>query len=73
MLYKGLVRPHLEYASSVWARHKAKNIIELEKVQRRATKQLPGMRDMEYTDRLKEIKSAHTKISKVKRRYDRNI
>ena len=33
MLYKGLVRPHLEYASSVWAPHKAKNIIALEKVQ----------------------------------------
>jgi hypothetical protein len=37
-----MVRPHLEYANQVRCPHLAKHKDEIENVQRRATKQLPG-------------------------------
>ena len=38
MLYKALVRPHVEYANSVWSPYKERDIETFEKVQKRATK-----------------------------------
>jgi hypothetical protein len=55
-LFKGIVRPHLEYAAAVWNPHYKKDIILLENVQRRATKLVPGLKDLSYQDRLKELK-----------------
>ena len=52
-LYKALVRPHLEYANAAWSPKTQKQINLLEGVQRRATKLLPKVNDMEYIDRLK--------------------
>jgi len=34
LLYKSMVRPHLEYANSVWCPHKLGDIKEIEKVQK---------------------------------------
>lgn len=55
-MYKALVRTHLEYASSVWAPYTIHHIRKLESVQRRATKQLPGLKDLSYAERLKSLK-----------------
>ena len=55
-LYKALVRTHLDYASSVYSPNKMKHIDTIESVQRRATKQLPGMKDLTYPERLRLLK-----------------
>ena len=55
-LYKSLVRTHLEYANTVWAPYKLKDIEKLENVQRRATKQIPGFNNLTYPERLKRLK-----------------
>ena len=52
-LYKTYVRPHLEYAVQVWNPWNTADIEKLEKVQRQATKQIPGFGKMEYEERLK--------------------
>ena len=54
-LYTALVRPHIEYANQVWSPHLKKHIDMIENVQKRATKQIPGLKDLPYEDRLKEL------------------
>ena len=54
--YKALVRSHLEYGNSVWSPYKMKYIDAIERVQRRATKMLPGMDQLTYEERLRKLK-----------------
>ena len=56
LLFKALVRPHLEYAECTWNPFLKKDIESIENVQRRATKMLPNLKDLTYEERLKRLK-----------------
>ena len=53
-LYKAIVRPHFEYSIQGWRPYRKKDIDTLERIQRRATKIIPELRDLSYEERLKE-------------------
>ena len=55
-IFKGLVRPHLEYAAPVWSPHSIYQKDLIENVQRRATKLIPGLNNLSYPERLKILK-----------------
>jgi len=54
-LYKTLVRPHLEFCTPVWSPHYKKDKILLERVQRRFTRMIPELKNMEYESRLNKL------------------
>lgn len=54
-LFTALVRPHLEYANQVWSPYLVKDIEAVENVQRRATKMVPGLKDLSYEERLRKL------------------
>ena len=53
-LYKAIVGHHVEYCIQAWIPYLMKDIYMLDKVQTRATKLIPGLRDLSYEDILKE-------------------
>ena len=55
-LYKSLVRSHLEYGMEIWSPKLKGNVQLVESVQRRATRMMPGMENLDYEDRLKKLK-----------------
>ena len=55
-LYKSLVRTHLDYAASVYSPYRMKHIEAIESVQRRATKQVPMLKNLSYPERLNKLK-----------------
>ena len=49
------MRPHLEYAVQFWSPNYIKDQNSLERVQRRATKHIPALRNSTYEERVKRL------------------
>ena len=54
-LYKALVRPHLEYCEKFWVPYPRKDVLALERVQRRFTRMIPGIKSLVYKERLRTL------------------
>ena len=54
-LYKSLVRPHLDYCIQVWRPYLQKDIDIIERVQRRATRMVEGLKGVCYEERLRRL------------------
>jgi len=55
LLYKSLVRPILEYATVIWSPWLKKDIVAIEQVQRRATRLVYELNDLDYEQRLRTL------------------
>ena len=55
IIYKTYVRPHLEYCTQAWSPKLQKDKMLLEKVQRRATRMVKGLKKLPYETRLKKL------------------
>ena len=55
-LFKSLIRPVLEYANVVWSPYKRYHIDMIESIQRHYTKRVMGMKDLEYSERLRALR-----------------
>ena len=52
---KALVRPHLECCEQLWALYLMKNVLALEKVQRRFARMIPGMKSLMHQESLRTL------------------
>ena len=66
MLYKPLVRSHLEYANSVWSPHHLQETESLEKVQKRATKLIIPLKHKSYEERLRILNLPSLKFRRIR-------
>ena len=64
--FKTYVRPLLEYNSQVWSPHLVKDIDSIEKIQRRFTKRLLGMKHHSYEERLFLLNLERLEVRRIK-------
>ena len=55
LLFTFMVRPHLEYANIIWGPDFIGDVRAVERVQKRATKLVPLLRNVPYIKRLKKL------------------
>lgn len=55
-LFKSMVRSHLDFGAVIYHPITKADIEKLESVQRRATKQIPELKNLSYQDRLRKLK-----------------
>ena len=55
LLYKSLVRPHIEYGNIVWSPFQKADINLIENMQRRATRFIPEINKLDYQERLEKL------------------
>ena len=67
-LYKSLVQPHMDYCSQLWYPHKINDMQRLEGVQRSFTSRISGLEQLNYWQRLENLK-----LYSVQRRFQRYI
>ena len=82
-LFCSHVRPHLEYAIQFWAPYLRKDINQIESVQRRATKYLPGFHNLSYKERLtkldlptfayRRLRGSVIEVYKILNVYDKDV
>ena len=65
-LYKTLIRPIIEYGNSVWFPNLKRQSVEIEKVQRRATKLVHKINHLQYYDRLKYLQLPSLKARRIR-------
>ena len=65
LLYKALVRPHVEYANSVWSPTKG-DIQAIENIQKRTTKLVISLRKLPYKERLQHLNLYSLKYRRIR-------
>ena len=65
-LYKTIIRPNLEYANTIWHPLFKRQSVDIEKVQRRATKMLHDLKNLPYSLRLKKLKLPSMKFRRIR-------
>ena len=65
-LFKSIVRPHLEYANVIWHPAFKRQMINIEKVQRRATKLIPSLKSLPYEERLRTLNLPSLKYRQIR-------
>ena len=66
LLFKALVRPHLEYAQSVCSPYLKKHQQMIENVQRLSTKLIPGFKTLSYEELLQKLKLPTLKCRRLR-------
>merc|ERR1712074_293087 len=68
MMFNSYVKSKLEYCNIVWSPSEQKGINDIENIQRTFTKKIEGMEELDYHQRLKELK-----IYSMERRRERYV
>ena len=66
LMYKSLVRPHLEYAVQTWSPHQIGHIRLIEGVQQRYTRMIPELKSLPYEARLKRLNLTTLEIRRIR-------
>lgn len=68
LIYNSYLRPHIDYCAQLWWPFMQGDLQSLEKLQRKATKKVLGLRNVPYEDRLTILNM--TSLSQRRQKYD---